>query len=74
MLYPCVGFLWCPCRSVSVNTGGWKKKSIPTRYLGQPSPYTHPHLVKHGKWGTAGADCTSESDQNQNQNQVLLAK
>ncbi|XP_076121748.1 xaa-Pro aminopeptidase 3 isoform X1 [Alosa pseudoharengus] len=43
------GCLWCPCRSVSVKTGGWKKKSFPHRYLGQPSPYTHPHLVKHGE-------------------------
>lgn len=44
------GCVWCQhCRSVSVKTGGWKKKSIPARYLGQPSPYTHPHLVKHGE-------------------------
>ncbi|XP_062387796.1 xaa-Pro aminopeptidase 3 [Sardina pilchardus] len=43
------GCLWCPCRSVSVKTGGWKTKSVPHRYLGQPSPYTHPHLVKHGE-------------------------
>lgn len=43
------GILWCPCRNVSVLTGGKKKRSIPDRYLGQPSPYTHPHLVKHGE-------------------------
>ncbi|KAL2100707.1 hypothetical protein ACEWY4_002468 [Coilia grayii] len=43
------GFLWCPCRNVAVKAGGLKKKSIPARYLGQPSPYTHPHLIKHGE-------------------------
>uniref|UniRef100_A0AAY4BNX7 Aminopeptidase P N-terminal domain-containing protein n=2 Tax=Denticeps clupeoides TaxID=299321 RepID=A0AAY4BNX7_9TELE len=32
---------WCPCRKVSLK--------VPSRYLGQPSPYTHPHLMKYGE-------------------------
>ncbi|MCJ8749392.1 hypothetical protein PDJAM_G00175870 [Pangasius djambal] len=43
------GVLKCVCRSVWAKTGGWKTKKIPPRYLGQPSPYTHPHLIKHGE-------------------------
>ncbi|MCI4395205.1 hypothetical protein PGIGA_G00177810 [Pangasianodon gigas] len=43
------GVLKCVCRSVWAKTGGWKTKKIPQRYLGQPSPYTHPHLIKHGE-------------------------
>ncbi|XP_055050607.1 xaa-Pro aminopeptidase 3 isoform X1 [Misgurnus anguillicaudatus] len=43
------GSVWCPCRNVSVKTGGWKTKKVPQRYLGQPSPYTHPHLIKYGE-------------------------
>ncbi|RXN32818.1 putative Xaa-Pro aminopeptidase 3 [Labeo rohita] len=43
------GFVWCPCRNVSVKTGGWKTKKVPQRYLGQPSPYTHPHLIRYGE-------------------------
>ncbi|XP_067089086.1 xaa-Pro aminopeptidase 3 [Osmerus mordax] len=43
------GWVWCPCRHVSVKPGGWTKKKVPPRYLGQPSPFTHPHLIKHGE-------------------------
>ncbi|XP_047428799.1 xaa-Pro aminopeptidase 3 [Mugil cephalus] len=43
------GRIWCPCRSISVKPGGLKPKTVPCRYLGQPSPFTHPHLVKHGE-------------------------
>ncbi|KAI4884408.1 hypothetical protein NFI96_013788 [Prochilodus magdalenae] len=43
------GVFRCPCRNVSVKTGGWRTKRVPPRYLGQPSPYTHPHLIKHGE-------------------------
>ncbi|XP_030649383.1 xaa-Pro aminopeptidase 3 [Chanos chanos] len=43
------GLVLCPCRSVFVKPGGWKPKKIPSRYLGQPSPYTHPHLIKEGE-------------------------
>ncbi|XP_017576113.1 xaa-Pro aminopeptidase 3 isoform X2 [Pygocentrus nattereri] len=43
------GAFRCPCRNVSVKTGGWKTKKVPQRYLGQPSPYTHPHLIKYGE-------------------------
>lgn len=43
------GYLWCPCRSISVKPGGLKPKTVPPRYLGQPSPYTHPHLLKNGE-------------------------
>uniref|UniRef100_W5L2H5 X-prolyl aminopeptidase 3, mitochondrial n=1 Tax=Astyanax mexicanus TaxID=7994 RepID=W5L2H5_ASTMX len=43
------GAFRCPCRNVSVKTGGWKTKKVPQRYLGQPSPFTHPHLIKHGE-------------------------
>ncbi|XP_042585026.1 xaa-Pro aminopeptidase 3 [Cyprinus carpio] len=43
------GSVWCPCRNVSVKTGGWKTKKVPQRYLGQPSPYTHPHLIGYGE-------------------------
>lgn len=32
-----------------MKPGGWKTKKIPERYLGQPSPYTHPHLLQHGE-------------------------
>ncbi|XP_008298160.1 xaa-Pro aminopeptidase 3 [Stegastes partitus] len=43
------GRIWCPCRSISVKPGSLKPKTIPPRYLGQPSPFTHPHLIKHGE-------------------------
>lgn len=43
------GCVWCPCRPISVKTGGLKPKTVPSRYLGQPSPYTHPHLIKNGE-------------------------
>ncbi|XP_060760249.1 xaa-Pro aminopeptidase 3 isoform X2 [Neoarius graeffei] len=43
------GVLKCVCRSVWAKTGGWKTKEVPQRCLGQPSPYTHPHLIKHGE-------------------------
>ncbi|XP_037544802.1 xaa-Pro aminopeptidase 3 [Nematolebias whitei] len=43
------GFIWCPCRRISVNPGSLKPKLVPCRYLGQPSSYTHPHLIKHGE-------------------------
>ncbi|XP_046893914.1 xaa-Pro aminopeptidase 3 [Hypomesus transpacificus] len=43
------GWVWCPCRHVSIEPGGWTKKKVPPRYLGQPSPFTHPHLIKHGE-------------------------
>uniref|UniRef100_A0A672Z7T5 Aminopeptidase P N-terminal domain-containing protein n=1 Tax=Sphaeramia orbicularis TaxID=375764 RepID=A0A672Z7T5_9TELE len=43
------GSVWCPCRNISVKPGGLKPKTVPPRYLGQPSPYSHPHLIKHGE-------------------------
>lgn len=43
------GYVWCPCRNISVKAGGLKPKPVPPRYLGQPSPYSHPHLLKHGE-------------------------
>ncbi|XP_044188187.1 xaa-Pro aminopeptidase 3 [Thunnus albacares] len=43
------GSVWCPCRNISVKPGGLKPKTVPPRYLGQPSPFTHPHIVKHGE-------------------------
>ncbi|XP_061158853.1 xaa-Pro aminopeptidase 3 isoform X1 [Syngnathus typhle] len=43
------GCLWCPCRNISVKPGDLKPKTVPARYLGQPSPFTHPHLIKHGE-------------------------
>ncbi|XP_016419262.1 xaa-Pro aminopeptidase 3 isoform X2 [Sinocyclocheilus rhinocerous] len=43
------GSVWCHCRNVSVKTGGWKTKKVPQRYLGQPSPYTHSHLIRYGE-------------------------
>ncbi|KAM9843127.1 xaa-Pro aminopeptidase 3 [Aulostomus maculatus] len=39
----------CLCRNISVKPGGLKPKTVPARYLGQPSPFTHPHLIKHGE-------------------------
>uniref|UniRef100_A0A3B4Y8A9 X-prolyl aminopeptidase 3, mitochondrial n=1 Tax=Seriola lalandi dorsalis TaxID=1841481 RepID=A0A3B4Y8A9_SERLL len=41
--------IWCLCRNISVKPGGLKPKTVPPRYLGQPSPFTHPHLIKHGE-------------------------
>ncbi|KAM4535234.1 xaa-Pro aminopeptidase 3 [Fundulus diaphanus] len=41
------GCMWC--RHISVKPGGLKPKTVPPRYLGQPSPFTHPHLIKHGE-------------------------
>ncbi|XP_071241714.1 xaa-Pro aminopeptidase 3-like isoform X2 [Salvelinus alpinus] len=43
------GHLWCPCRNVSVKPGGWKPRKVPPRYLGQLSPFTHPHFIKNGE-------------------------
>ncbi|XP_042361020.1 xaa-Pro aminopeptidase 3 [Plectropomus leopardus] len=43
------GCIWCPCRNISVKPGDLKPKTVPPRYLGQPSPFTHPHLLKHGE-------------------------
>ncbi|CAN9505815.1 unnamed protein product [Ophioblennius macclurei] len=43
------GGFWCPCRNISVKPGGLKPKTVPPRYLGQPSPFSHPHLIKHGE-------------------------
>uniref|UniRef100_A0A3Q4G801 X-prolyl aminopeptidase 3, mitochondrial n=1 Tax=Neolamprologus brichardi TaxID=32507 RepID=A0A3Q4G801_NEOBR len=43
------GCIWCLCRNISVKPGGLKPKAVPPRYLGQPSPFTHPHLIKHGE-------------------------
>ncbi|KAK7939406.1 hypothetical protein WMY93_002732 [Mugilogobius chulae] len=43
------GFLLCPSRTISVKPGSLKPKTVPPRYLGQPSPYTHPHLIKNGE-------------------------
>ncbi|XP_064844178.1 xaa-Pro aminopeptidase 3-like isoform X2 [Oncorhynchus masou masou] len=43
------GHLWCPCRNVSVKPEGWKPQKVPPRYLGQLSPFTHPHLMKNGE-------------------------
>lgn len=42
------------CRNISLKQGGSKLKTVPPRYLGQPSPFTHPHLLKHGKYGFQG--------------------
>ncbi|XP_018594032.1 xaa-Pro aminopeptidase 3 isoform X5 [Scleropages formosus] len=36
-------------RSFGVKAGTWRKTKVPPRYLGQPSPFTHPHLLKHGE-------------------------
>ncbi|MEQ2173180.1 hypothetical protein GOODEAATRI_029321, partial [Goodea atripinnis] len=44
---PAGGCIWC--RHISMKTGGLKPKTVPSRYLGQPSPFTHPHLIKHGE-------------------------
>ncbi|CAL8266867.1 unnamed protein product [Gadus morhua 'NCC'] len=41
--------LRCACRNISVKPGGLKPQQYPPRYLGQPSPFTHPHLLKHGE-------------------------
>ncbi|XP_040927766.1 xaa-Pro aminopeptidase 3 [Betta splendens] len=38
-----------PCRDISVQAGSLKPKMVPPRYLGQPSPFTHPHLIKQGE-------------------------
>ncbi|XP_074553251.1 xaa-Pro aminopeptidase 3 [Halichoeres trimaculatus] len=43
------GCVSCPCRLISVKPGGLKPKTVPPRYLGQPSPFTHPHLIKQGE-------------------------
>uniref|UniRef100_A0AAQ4QMC2 X-prolyl aminopeptidase 3, mitochondrial n=1 Tax=Gasterosteus aculeatus aculeatus TaxID=481459 RepID=A0AAQ4QMC2_GASAC len=43
------GRFWCLYRNVSVKLGGLKPRTVPPRYLGQPSPFTHPHLIKHGE-------------------------
>ncbi|XP_029294366.1 xaa-Pro aminopeptidase 3 isoform X2 [Cottoperca gobio] len=43
------GCVWCPCRNIYLKQGGLKPKTVPPRYLGQPSPFTHPHLIKHGE-------------------------
>ncbi|XP_077358427.1 xaa-Pro aminopeptidase 3 isoform X1 [Festucalex cinctus] len=43
------GHVWCPCRNISLKPGDLKPKTVPARYLGQPSPFTHPHLIKHGE-------------------------
>ncbi|XP_058877242.1 xaa-Pro aminopeptidase 3-like [Acipenser ruthenus] len=36
----------CLGRWLSVQAGGCRGKALPRRYLGQPSPFTHPHLLK----------------------------
>ncbi|XP_068435687.1 xaa-Pro aminopeptidase 3 [Clinocottus analis] len=43
------GCVWSAYRNISVKLGGLKPKTVPPRYLGQPSPFTHPHLIKHGE-------------------------
>lgn len=43
------GCVWCPCRNISVKPGSLRPKTVPPRYLGQPSPFTHPHLIKQGE-------------------------
>ncbi|XP_056144132.1 xaa-Pro aminopeptidase 3 [Lampris incognitus] len=43
------GHVWCPCRNISVQPGGLKPKTVPRRYLGQPSPFSHSHLLKHSE-------------------------
>ncbi|KAL4658060.1 putative Xaa-Pro aminopeptidase 3 isoform X1 [Arapaima gigas] len=43
------GCMWHQCRSIGAKAGAWRKTKVPSRYLGQPSPYTHPHLLKHGE-------------------------
>ncbi|XP_078093712.1 xaa-Pro aminopeptidase 3 [Mustelus asterias] len=37
----------CLHKKFSIISSG--KKSVPPRYLGQPSPFTHPHLLKTGE-------------------------
>lgn len=37
----------CLYKRFSIMPSG--QKSLPTRYLGQPSPFTHPHLLKTGE-------------------------
>ncbi|XP_072127831.1 xaa-Pro aminopeptidase 3 [Mobula birostris] len=37
----------CLYRRFSIMPSG--QKSLPTRYLGQPSPFTHPHLLRTGE-------------------------
>nr|XP_015800855.2 xaa-Pro aminopeptidase 3 isoform X1 [Nothobranchius furzeri]XP_015800856.2 xaa-Pro aminopeptidase 3 isoform X1 [Nothobranchius furzeri] len=49
VLQPHYRSTWCPCRCISVKPGDVKPKTVPCRYLGQPSPFTHPHLIKHGE-------------------------
>uniref|UniRef100_A0A8D3D3P3 X-prolyl aminopeptidase 3, mitochondrial n=1 Tax=Scophthalmus maximus TaxID=52904 RepID=A0A8D3D3P3_SCOMX len=43
------GCIWCPDRNISLKPGGLKPQTVPPRYLGQPSPFTHPHLIKQGE-------------------------
>ncbi|XP_008328476.1 xaa-Pro aminopeptidase 3 isoform X2 [Cynoglossus semilaevis] len=43
------GCVWCWHKNISLKPGGLKPKTVPPRYLGQPSPFTHPHLLKHGE-------------------------
>ncbi|KAJ8251599.1 hypothetical protein GJAV_G00223070 [Gymnothorax javanicus] len=43
------GCVQCQRRDIDVRTGGLKQRKVPPRYLGQPSSYTHPHLLKNGE-------------------------
>lgn len=42
-----LGCKFCFFRKLSIQPV--QQKKIPNRYLGQPSPFTHPHLLKPGK-------------------------
>ncbi|XP_028935212.1 xaa-Pro aminopeptidase 3 isoform X1 [Ornithorhynchus anatinus] len=44
---PFSGFLTCFQRSFSLQP--IPERKIPNRYLGQPSPFTHPHLLRPGE-------------------------
>uniref|UniRef100_A0A803VBL3 Uncharacterized protein n=1 Tax=Ficedula albicollis TaxID=59894 RepID=A0A803VBL3_FICAL len=37
----------CALRRFSIQPA--QQRKIPNRYLGQPSPFTHPHLLKPGE-------------------------
>lgn len=46
--------------NISLKPGGSKLKTIPPRYLGQPSPFTHPHLLKHGESESFSGPCENQ--------------
>lgn len=49
------------CRKISLKRGGSKPKTVPPRYLGQPSPFSHPHLLKHGEKHGVESESTNVS-------------